>query len=73
MEVEKHKEAIVQLQNAQLMSACPQPSTIEAPTLKNLPFGRQRLESNAANNYTYSLCESIDYQTESLLPSRQQE
>ena len=36
---------------------------IEKPTLKNLP-PHQRKESN----FNYSLCESIDYQQESLLP-----
>ena len=41
------------------------PKKVEKPTLENLPPQRKRLESNAGFNY--SLCESIDYQQESLL------
>ena len=39
---------------------------IEKPTLQNLPPQRKKFDSQA--NFNYSLCESIDYQQESLLP-----
>ena len=43
-------------------------NSYQVPTLKNLPVKK---ESSAA--FQYSICESIDYQTESLLNKAQQE
>ncbi len=65
-EQEKTAQKAIDIRRKQLLSANAPSSAMrfEAPTLKNLP-----LTDKKEQNFNYSLCESVDYQRESLLGS----